>query len=1258
MAYAPCGAKGLKKKKVGAEVAPVKAKKVKQPEPESESSSEESSDEATTPVKAVVKAKNAKAVPQKQPEPESSSEEDSDEDESEPKNGKAAGNGKAAAKAAGNGDKADSNDDSNEEDSEDEKPAFPTPKANAKGAAPAKAQQKKPAADESSEEDSDDDDDGEEEKPQAKKAAAQKSAKAQPAKKAAADDDDDDESSDDDDDNDDSEDDSDEESDDSEEEAPAPKVVKGKQPVPAKKPAKVPAKLTVVVSNVKGVEDAQLKKFFKKKGIKVKEIRRTDKKTVAVDLLEAGDVAKAVALSGQEVGGKALKIDSASSAAAPKKQEKQAKKRPVPADDDDEEEEEDDDDDDDEEEESAAAGGKRKKSDDAGAAMKKPKLDESATEAVPTLFVGNLNADTTEDAVKKFFKKGGVKVKEVRKIEKKRFGYVDLKSEDDVEAALALSGQELEGNEIKVEQAKPKDKSFEKSPPQQRGMQQNRPQRDASDDTRTLFVKGLADSVTESTLQEFFSKAEQVRLPQKDGYHKGFAYIVFPDAETAESVLSEKQGADLEGNALYLDHTGSKSSFKPRERDSFGGRGGGRGGFGGDRAKSTGERGSTNVLFVKNLSFHLDEEGLKDSFPNATSARIAKFPDTQKPKGFGFVEFGSPDEAAKAYDEMQNSEIDGRQVEAEEVVVAAEEDSAAAEEASVAGEDTVTEEVVGASVAEEVDVEVLATAAEVAGEALVPTHLLAETAMERIPMIVTLLAALLSTSCVNAEDIRTVEGLPMTFYAQDGDVVIELRELTSLQKTQAFVFAVEQINKNPAILPNLTLGFAIADDCSKDTTAMARALHFVQTRLNWTYVSIVYSAGSYGSQGLRAVTRAMEDTGACLASVIEVHQDFKKEHFTWVGSDALAGSLQDFKDFEQLVQGTITVNIHTKTSISFNRYFQSLTSRNCTNPWFRDFLEASYNCSFTSSGKNSNTCPEDLSFDQSSYKPEFTTSLIIDAVNVYAHALDSLLSGCNSSSESDLRDCFRGEELFPAILRTSFDGESGPIRFDSGGDGETTYTIQTLARLQDGTYDLLEVGRWDMRSQILQAWNPDDITWREELLVDVDGNPVKIPRCERCPSNTSFTWPDPDTRTRCDPIPPSNAGLLHSTGPAVPCADVVLLGVAVTVLSVYARNDRHHLIRASGRPLCYVAMAGVICSCFGVMFFAPNVTWVSCTASHVMFHLAFTVSYAPMVTAEDEVKKVMAVKDVEGRMVMAEEQTEEDEGERAETGWRDTRVQL
>lgn len=45
------------------------------------------------------------------------------------------------------------------------------------------------------------------------------------------------------------------------------------------------------------------------------------------------------------------------------------------------------------------------------------------------------------------------------------------------------------------------------------------------------------------------------------------------------------------------------------------------------------ERGNTSVLFVKNLSYKVDEEGLRDAFPTSTSARIARFPDSQKPRG-------------------------------------------------------------------------------------------------------------------------------------------------------------------------------------------------------------------------------------------------------------------------------------------------------------------------------------------------------------------------------------------------------------------------------------------------------------------------------------------------------------------------------------------------------------------------------------------------------------------------------------------------
>lgn len=48
-----------------------------------------------------------------------------------------------------------------------------------------------------------------------------------------------------------------------------------------------------------------------------------------------------------------------------------------------------------------------------------------------------------------------------------------------------------------------------------------------SADDRTLFVKGLADSVDEGKLQDFFSEASEVRLPQKDGYHRGYGTSFF-----------------------------------------------------------------------------------------------------------------------------------------------------------------------------------------------------------------------------------------------------------------------------------------------------------------------------------------------------------------------------------------------------------------------------------------------------------------------------------------------------------------------------------------------------------------------------------------------------------------------------------------------------------------------------------------------------------------------------------------------------------
>ena len=94
--------------------------------------------------------------------------------------------------------------------------------------------------------------------------------------------------------------------------------------------------------------------------------------------------------------------------------------------------------------------------------------------------------------------------------------------------------------------------------------------------------------------------------------------------------------------------------------------------------------------------------------------------------------------------------------------------------------------------------------------------------------------------------LRPIPGLPTVNFSQLGDLnvglVLQLHKfsknfcgkdakgLASLQKLEAFAFAVDEINNRSDILPNVTLGFVGIDDCGHPKTARARALHFIQCK--------------------------------------------------------------------------------------------------------------------------------------------------------------------------------------------------------------------------------------------------------------------------------------------------------------------------------------------------------------------------------------------------------------------------------------------
>ncbi|MCX6278709.1 MAG: RNA-binding protein [Bacteroidetes bacterium] len=68
-------------------------------------------------------------------------------------------------------------------------------------------------------------------------------------------------------------------------------------------------------------------------------------------------------------------------------------------------------------------------------------------------------------------------------------------------------------------------------------------------------------------------------------------------------------------------------------------------------------------IFVSNLSFRINDEDLKQAFAEygaVKSAKVITDNFSGRSRGFGFVEMENDEEAAKAIEELNNAEFDGK----------------------------------------------------------------------------------------------------------------------------------------------------------------------------------------------------------------------------------------------------------------------------------------------------------------------------------------------------------------------------------------------------------------------------------------------------------------------------------------------------------------------------------------------------------------------------------------------------------------------
>merc|ERR1719223_1834452 len=212
------------------------------------------------------------------------------------------------------------------------------------------------------------------------------------------------------------------------------------------------------------------------------------------------------------------------------------------------------------------------------------------------LYVGNLDYDTNEDALRQEFGNFGEVTDVFLPMERgtqrpRGFGFVTLASRPAAEKAIAeMDQRELHGRTIRVNESKPRG---EGPADQGRGFGPGgRGGFNASGRPEVkLYVGNLSFDTTQETVQELFEKYGGVTdcfLPtdRETGKVRGFAFVSMA-AEHAEKACDEVNGMEVDGRALRVNEAQPKGAGggggPPRGGGGYGGGGGYQdgGGYGG-----------------------------------------------------------------------------------------------------------------------------------------------------------------------------------------------------------------------------------------------------------------------------------------------------------------------------------------------------------------------------------------------------------------------------------------------------------------------------------------------------------------------------------------------------------------------------------------------------------------------------------------------------------------------------------------------------
>ncbi|XP_029678417.1 metabotropic glutamate receptor 7-like, partial [Formica exsecta] len=509
-----------------------------------------------------------------------------------------------------------------------------------------------------------------------------------------------------------------------------------------------------------------------------------------------------------------------------------------------------------------------------------------------------------------------------------------------------------------------------------------------------------------------------------------------------------------------------------------------------------------------------------------------------------------------------------------------------------------------------------------------------------------------------------------------------VKEEKGMQRLEAMLYILDQINADRELLPNTTLGALILDSCSSDTYALDQSMEFVRSYMNQdiseykcengktpTYVphrpvsGVIGAAFSVVSIMVANILRLFKIPQISYASTsTELSDKSRFEYFSRVvppdnfqaqaivevihllgwkyvstvavegeyGEKGIASFIALAGEYNICVAVSEKILRNARTE-DFDRIIERLSSKHNARGVIIFVDEDNISCCM---------------------KPEICKLFLVDAVYAMAHGVHNVIEeecvnnlGTSHYLCETLSPAPDGPRLLQHIRNVSFTGrQNTEIKFNADGDAYGFYNIYQYQRKEEGRFDYILIGAWKEELSLdinMTRWATGVGEFHIPPSMCSDNCPMGHirnfvePCCWSCVACREDAYVYNDTCKKCYPGYAPNATMtscVKLTAEVIPWTSpwalVPLIFASIGILStlfttvVFIQFNRTPVIMASGRELCYVLLVGIL-SCYGMSFviLSKPTTW-NCTYLRIGLGLCLSICYSAILTKTNRISRI------------------------------------